>query len=98
MKPTPIRTKRSGSYNAFARRYNPLPSGSRADGTILHDDFRNMPVEHLRALEENRLWTVVDEDNVLYLCPGRRFVNRFGYVITEHPYDEQEEKNTPYVY
>ncbi len=96
--PAPVRTKRNGSFAAFDRRYNALPSGDPEDGTILHDDFRNMAEEHTQAIDEHRFWTVLDCDGKLLIAPGKWFVNRFGYIITEHAYDEQETRNTPYVY
>lgn len=85
--PTPIRTKRSGTFASFERRYQPVDPQ-------LNENFRDIPTD----LDIRLLWTVVDEDGVLYICPGRRFVNRFGFIIATIPWDDQEEKNTPYVY
>lgn len=98
MSKTPVRLIRNGSYDTFDRRYNALPSGEPEDGTIMWDDFRDMPLEHAAAIDENRFWTVLDCDGKLLIAPGKWFVNRFGYIITEHPYDEQETRNTAYVY
>lgn len=98
MPKTPVRTKRNGSWDAFERRYNPLPSGEPADGTVMWDDFRRIPEAHLAAVDENRFWTVLDCDGKLLVAPGKWFVDRFGYIITERPYDEQETKNTAYIY
>lgn len=85
-----MRLKRSGTFAAFERRYNPDPT--------LFDDFRNLPAAHKQAAEKNRFWTVTDDDGTLFVNPGVRYVNRLGYMITERPYDEQETRNTPYVY
>ena len=98
MKPTPIRLTRNGTYDTFDRRYNPLPSGADEDGTVMWDDFRRIPADHLAAVDENRFWTVLDVDGKLLVAPGKWFVDRFGYIITERPYDEQEQRNTAYVY
>lgn len=95
MTPTPIRTTNNGPFHAFERRYNPLPARHH---DILWDDFRNIPPEHLAAVDEKRFWTVLGVEGKLLIAPGKWFVDRFGYIITERPYDEQEERNTPYVY
>ena len=81
---------RTGSWNTFERRFRPRIN---ADDTILVDLFE-LPKE----IDPHLVWTVVDEDGRLYLCPGFRFVNRFAYVICEVPWTQVDEQQPPYRY
>lgn len=48
--------------------------------------------EIVRAADERRLWTAVDgDDGQTFYLSGWHLVNRFGYVVTERPYPEEEE-------
>ena len=41
----------------------------------------------IKNTSENNVWTVADGDNGnLYITPGRRYVNRLFYIITEKPW------------
>lgn len=81
------RTQRSGTWAAFERRYKPLTRE-------LNENFYTLgPDQDIR-----NLWTVVADGDGLYICPGHRVVDRFGFLLTTVPWDDQEELNTPYVY
>nr|DAW17398.1 MAG TPA: hypothetical protein [Caudoviricetes sp.] len=48
-------------------------------------------VEFVKAQDENRIWTEVDNDGELSIVSGWHFVNRFQYYITENPFDDNIE-------
>ena len=79
---------RAGSWWSFKRRYKPIdtPGGGFMRDTVPDDtDYRYV-------------WTVVDCDGRLMLCPGYHFVNRMGYVLCEIPFSDLEESQPGYVY
>lgn len=47
--------------------------------------------EHIREVakvNERFVWTILDADNGLTIVSGWHYVNRFGYILTELPADE----------
>jgi hypothetical protein len=44
------------------------------------------------AQDNNKIWTMVDGDNGMYLVAGYHFVNRIYYVITKEPWDSPDEE------
>jgi hypothetical protein len=67
----------------FDESYRPIPA---------HDGSNMRPLDWTPEMEaahrECRVWTAVDGDNgELILMSGWHFVNRFGYIVTERPYD-----------
>lgn len=102
----PIRTKRCGSWEVFEKRYKPIyPYGQDAPPII---EFYREGNDHMPAWAREdeylrHVWTVIDCDGHLYLAPGFRFVgfrfvDRFGYILTERPWHEDEEKGMEYKY
>ena len=47
------------------------------------DDWQVDVNADLSNIDINKIWTVLDVDGVLYLSPGKHFVNRMYYVICE---------------
>jgi hypothetical protein len=63
----------------FEEHYRPLPSPNGIDTTV--------DLDTAKAVDEKRVWTIVDAEGNLYVVAGFRFVNRTGdYVITERPW------------
>ena len=85
----PIRT-RIGSRTVFERRFNPIV---REDGTFIWDRS-----ELPDAIVAEQWWTVLDYDGELYLSPGFRFVNRFGYVRCATPWTDADRLQPDYRY
>lgn len=42
--------------------------------------------------KHKQVWTLVDCEGLMYLVAGYSLVNRMGYIITEEPWDSQEEQ------
>jgi hypothetical protein len=82
---------RAGSYDTFERRYGSI---SLPDDSIM----REFPDPEVAKADERQVWTVLDCDGTLYLSPGKQFVNRMGYVLTERGWSDTEYSNPGYVY
>ena len=45
--------------------------------------------EFIKKANKNNVWTLIDGDG-MFIIPGRHYVNRFGYFITEVPWTEDD--------
>ncbi|MCP9496827.1 MAG: hypothetical protein MSG64_20510 [Pyrinomonadaceae bacterium MAG19_C2-C3] len=45
----------------------------------------------VRGQPRERIWTLIEEDGVLWLIAGYRYVNRLGYFVTEETWRDPEE-------
>lgn len=73
------------SWAAFEERFDPLAA---PDGTLFHNSV------HIgRGCTSRHWWTLVEEDGVIYVCAGMRFVNRIGYLHTRRPWADAEQEN-----
>jgi hypothetical protein len=43
-------------------------------------------LQYVKGMPDNQIWTLIEEDGKMFLCPGYRFVNRFGYMICTIPF------------
>jgi len=48
-------------------------------------------VKMIAKSEPNRVWTILEVDGEAAIVSGAHFVNRMGYMITEHPWTEDTE-------
>lgn len=79
------------SFDEFEKKYNPkqnhLNEHAPENGWMYetygeeYDFIKQQPVENI--------WTVLEEDGVTFISPGRRWVNRLGYIITELPHNDE---------
>lgn len=46
--------------------------------------------EYVRAQNPDCVWTLIEEDGVLFVSSGLRFVNRLGYFVSETPVQTDE--------
>lgn len=81
------------TYDEFLEKYKPVNNHLK-----LHAPFDNKMFETYNSelafvksnLKNNTVWTIVDGDNnELLVISGFHYVNRFGYFITEEPYEEE---------
>lgn len=84
------RRTRIGSWRVFERRFQPI---ARQDGSFLWER-----VELPSDLDAREWWTVVDCEGKLYVSPGFRFVNRFGYVRCAVPWRDDDQRQPDYRY
>lgn len=85
-------------WEEFEKEFKPRVMDPDKDDT--YGRFVVEPIEMDRALKlpeyvaEKRLWTVLDCDGLLILSPGRHYVNRFGFVVSEAPWTEKDEQRS----
>lgn len=55
-------------------------------------------LDRLKQYKQGNIWTVVDgPGSKLFIIPGVHWVNRLGYMVTEHPWTD-EDKNLEVAY
>lgn len=78
------------SYKAFINRYKPIPNHLNPDSGFdgLMFDTSGKELSHVNEAEPARIWTLIEgKDGFLRIYNGSHKGNRFGYFITEIPYD-----------
>jgi hypothetical protein len=81
--------------NQWLAEFKPLPNPIDAScgydygaGCCLVETF-GKHLDYLRSIPENRIWTVMDnDDGNPCISSGMSFVNRLGYIVTENPFTE----------
>ena len=48
------------------------------------------------ALDPRTVWTLIAEDDDMFICEGYHFVNRMGYFISTQPYLGTDSLSIPY--
>jgi len=79
-----VSATRAGSWSLFERRFHPI---AHSDGSLIWDyaDLQQL-------VDVRRLWTVVDCDGRLCAAAGFHYVNRIGYLRTEHAWGKEDEQ------
>ena len=75
---------RAGSWSQFERRFCPI---AHSGGSLIWD-YADLP----QPVDAHRLWTVVDCGGRLFAAAGFHYVNRIGYLRTEHAWDQEDEQ------
>jgi len=79
------------NYFDFVEKYKPIKNKVELDSAFdgcMYETYGDEFNAILDANEEH-VWTLVEEDGVLFITPKRRFVNRVGYFITEEPWEDE---------
>jgi hypothetical protein len=76
------------NYETWFEVYNPIPRPD-ATGNDAIPDCMYEPKE-CPDVPIDTLWTVVEEDGIMWIESGIRFVNRLGYIATQEPYESPE--------
>ena len=79
------RTRRR-SFEGYKPKDNPF------DGSSMLETYGEQLgyVQAQAQKDITKVWTIVDVDGTLYVCAGFHFVNRFGYVITEESWENED--------
>ena len=88
---TAAETKRP-DFDAFCKKYN--PALNITSETYLFATF-GVELEAIRSLDEKVVWTVIEAEGNLYLIPGKRYVDRFAYIIATTEWTDETEE---YIY
>src|SRR4051812_14157929 len=86
------------TWEQFVEQYKPVTNeidNNASKDNLMFETFGN-ELEFVNAADEHYVWTIVHDGQTEEIYPGRRFVNRLGYFITEIPWKD-EDKNRIYV-
>lgn len=88
-------TTKASSFRHFERWYKPVLD----QNDNYAREFDDPKWEELKKGDGFRfVWTIVDSDSGTYLLPGFHFVNRMNWVLTEVPWQDDENKRGGYVW
>ena len=83
-------TFREISWEEFVAEFKPLKND--VSNTDTYDGYMfetygadYMAVKTMFALDKNKVWTLLSEDNTTWISSGLHWVNRMGYFLTEIP-------------
>jgi hypothetical protein len=69
-----------------------LPDDMCSFGGCMYETFGE-ELEYVKAQPNKRIWTIVDTDgDDLIVIAGFHFVNRFGYLITDEEWSDENEE------
>ena len=74
----------SMSAEEWIEKYQP----EMEDGAIKTYETFGGEFSLIRSIEPRRVWTMIAEENSLWIESGYRWVNRMCYVITKNPWEE----------
>ena len=75
----------------FAATYRPILAADGSWRDFFWKDDPECLAAIAEAVEEDRVWTLVDSDGFTLVMSGKRFVNRLEYYITEVPAPKGED-------
>jgi hypothetical protein len=71
---------------------NLLPDDMCSFGGCMYETFGE-DLECVKQTDNKYIWTIVDgDDEDLIIMAGFHFVNRFGYLITNEPWEDEYEQ------
>jgi len=79
------------NYCDFIEKYKPIKNTIELDSPFDGHMFETYGEEFNRVLntDKKHIWTLIEEDGVLFIVPKKRVVNRLGYFITEEPWEDE---------
>jgi hypothetical protein len=82
------------TFDEWHDHYKPIKNWLRKDDDV--EMFETYDVEvgvvlGVNRFDQRKVWTLVDGDEGMWIINGFHYVNRFGYFITEVPYEGAEE-------
>ena len=79
------------TYTEFEKKYKPEKNkyyNTSFDGRLYEWDGNMLIKAYLdKRLAKNRLWTLVEAEDGVYLVSGDHRVNRIGYMVTKVPFE-----------
>ena len=87
-------------YNKYTTEHNQvllktLKEGISADdmcsfGGCMYETYGE-EVDYVKQQPNKRIWTIIDEEDKLYIIAGYHFVNRLGYLVTDEEWSDENE-------
>lgn len=77
-------------YDEWVEKYKPIPHPDSKDGHIYYETFGH-DYEMVKNANPNNVWTLVQADEDLIIINHFAWVNRINYLITEVPYNPDEQ-------
>ena len=81
------------TYDEFLEKYKPVNNHLRLDSPFDNKMFETHDSE-LSFVKSNikngNVWTILENNDEMWVIPGMFYVNRIGYFITEEPYENTE--------
>jgi hypothetical protein len=59
-------------------------------GGIMYETFGE-ELEYVRSQPKDKIWTIIDDEDELYIISGFHIINRIGYVITKNSFKSKNE-------
>lgn len=84
---------RKSDFETFLEKFKPIENNIEENLFMFetYGEQYEIVKNHIKEKGNQYCWTVVNgEKGNLYLIPGRHFVNRFGYVLTTVPFEENQ--------
>lgn len=75
------------SYENWLVKYRPIKNhfdANAADGGCMFETY-GAEFEFIRQQPADKIWTLVEDEEKLFVCEGFHYINRLGYYITEVP-------------
>lgn len=86
------------NFSLFKKLYKPIVHPNYKEHNPNDDCLNNYmfetygkDFEFVNAQDPKKVFTYIDAEGDLIVCTGKHFVNRFGYFVTEIPYEEDFE-------
>lgn len=77
-------------WDDWVKKYKPIPHPDSKDGFIYYETFGD-DYELIKKANRNNVWTLVQADEDLVIINHFAWVNRINYLITEVPYNPDEQ-------
>lgn len=67
-----------------------LPDDMCSFGGCMYETF-GQELDYVKQQPNKRIWTIVDEEDKLYVIAGFHIVNRLGYLVTNEEWSDEFE-------
>lgn len=78
-------------WDKWAEKYKPIKNHLSTDPDTQMFETYDAEWEFIKAQDPRYVWTWITGDMSDLIVAGRAFVNRFGYYVTEVPWDDEDE-------
>jgi len=76
-------------FEKYTPMKNPIDNNAAFNGTMYETFGEEM--DFINIQNDKMIWTIIDEEDTMYILAGRHLVNRIGYIITKEEWENDEE-------